>query len=197
MMRRRRLLSATAGALAVLPFTLSKAQAFSVAAPRGGTPGCALYPISVNYPALAEPNGELRIERFWPAEIRSTAVARWDFDLSLVDDTGIPRSYYAWQLRRSGSGQQSVGNGLRMRFPPGTQLGALATVQRRDARGGLSTHGWAAHLPNATLAVIATARASTGAPPAMELLRFDPSSRKLTLSSGEKRDFDALLIETS
>jgi hypothetical protein len=159
--------------------------------------GCALYPISVNYPALAEPNGELRIERYWPAEIQTTAVARWDFDLSLVDDTGIPRSYFAWQLRRSASGQETAGNGLRMRFPAGSQLAALATVQRRDARGGLSTQGWAALLPNATLAVIATARASTGAPPAMELLRFDPTRRKLTLSSGEKRDFDALLIETS
>ncbi len=196
-MRRRGLLNAAAGALAVLPFTLSKAHAFSSAAPRGGLAGCALYPISVNYPALAEPIGELRIERFWAAEIHSTALARWDFDLSLVDDTGIPRSYCAWQLRRSSSGQQSAGNGLRMRFQPGTQLGALAIVQRRDARGGLSTHGWAAHLPNATLAVIATARASTGAPPAMELLRFDPTRRTLSLSDGDKRDFDALLIETS
>ncbi len=175
----------------------SQAGAFSGASPVGGAPGCALYPVSVNHPGLAEPNGELRIERYWSAEIHTTTLARWDFDLSLIDDTGIPRSYFAWQLRRSGSGQQSAGNSLRMRFPPGSQLGALATVQRRNQRGGLYTQGWAAQLPNATLMVIATARASTGAPPALELLRFDPTRRLLTLSTGDKRDFDALLIETS
>ncbi len=195
-MRRRGLLAA-AGAIAALPFLPLKADGYSVSAPPGGIPGCGLFPISVNHQALAEPNGELHLERFWPAEIRTSAVARWDFDLSLVDDTGIPRSYYAWQLRRSGSGQQSAGNGLRMHFPPDSQLIALATVQRRNDRGGLYTQAWASRLPNATLMVITTARESTGMPPELELLRFDPANRTLTLSSGDRRDFDALLIQTS
>lgn len=195
-MRRRGLLSATVGALAVLPFTRSTAHALAWAMPRVASTGCALYPISINSPAVAEPNGELRIERFWPAEIRSTAIARWDFDLSLVDDTGIQRSYFAWQLRRSASGQETAGSSLRMRFPAGSQLAATATVQRRDETGVLSTQRWSALLPNGTLAVIATARASTGAPPTMEMLRFDPIRRQLALKGGEKRDFDALLIET-
>lgn len=196
-MRRRGLLAAAAGAFAALPFVSLKAGPFSAVALARVTPGCGLYPISVNQPGMAKHIGELRIERFWPAEIQSTSVARWDFDLSLLDDTGIPRNYFAWQLRRSRSGQQSAGNSLRMRFQPGSQLGALATVQRRDEHGGLETHAWSSVLPNATLMVIATARASTGAPPELKLLRFDPVRRTLVLSSGEKRDFDALLIETS
>lgn len=196
-MRRRGLLAGAAGAFAALPFVSLKAASFSASPLARRTPGCGLYPISVNHPGLAEPIGELRIERFWPAEIQSTAVARWDFDLSLVDDIGIPRNYFAWQLRRSRSGQESAGNSLRMHFPPGSQLRAMATVQRRDERGGLETHAWSSLLPNATLMLIATARASTGATPALKLLRFDPVRRTLSLSSGEMRDFDALLIETS
>lgn len=199
-MFRRNLLLAAVGSVAMLPFTSERAQASNQAQTLGGPasngPGCACYPISVDYAALAEPNGEMRLERYWPAQIHSSTVARWDFDLSLVDDSGIPRTFHAWQLRRTLSGQVSAGGGLRMRFPPGSSLGALATVHRRDSRGGSRISGWAALLPNATLAVITTARASTGVPPAMELLRFDPVRRELSLSSGDKRDFDALLIQT-
>ncbi len=194
-MRRRGLLAAAASAAAVLPFVSLEAAALGAEWTRR-TPGCALYPIPTNAPGVSAPGGQLHIERYWPAEGKGI-LARWDFDLSLLDDTGIPRSFYAWQLRRSASGQLSTGSGLRMRYEPGSRLAAQATLHRRDARGRVSTQFWTAPLPEATLMVVATARASTGAPPAVELLRFDPVGRSLTLSTGEPRDFDALLIQTS
>ena len=195
-MRRRGLLAAAASAVAALPFVSLEAAALGAEWTRR-TPGCALYPIPSNVPRLSAPGGELHIERYWPAEGQGIALARWDFDLNLVDDTGIPRSFYAWQLRRSASGQLSAGSGLRMRYEAGSRLAAQATLHRRDARGRVSTQIWTTPRPEATLMIVATARASTGAPPAVELLRFDPVGRSLTLSTGEPRDFDALLIQTS
>lgn len=195
-MRRRGLLAAAASAVAALPFVSLEAAVLGAEWARRA-PGCALYPIPTSTPLPASPAGELHIERYWPAEWQGGALARWDFDLSLVDDTGIPRSFFAWQLRRSAGGQLSAGSGLRMRYEPGSRLAANATLQRRDARGRLSSQIWTAPLPSATLMIVATARASTGAPPAVELLRFDPVGRSLTLSTGEPRDFDALLIKTS
>ena len=195
-MRRRGLLAAAAGAVAALPFLSLKAATLGAEWTRRA-PGCALYPIPSDAPLPASPPGELHIERYWPAELPGVAVARWDFDLNLVDDTGIPRSFHAWQLRRSASGQLTAGSGLRMRYDPDSRLAANATLQRRDARGRLSTQTWSTPLPGATLMIVATARASTGAPPAVELLRFDPVGRSLSLSTGEPRDFDALLVQTS
>lgn len=158
----------------------------------GGAPGaCALLPIDVSQRVVGAPISELRILKFLPGET-ATGVNRMDLDLTVPDAAYLPRTIYAWQLRRASNGAPYSSNQVRMRFPLGTQATLTATV--RTATG---TRVFDASLPNGSLMVLTTARSSTGAPPALLDLRYQPGKSLLTLADGSPRDFDALILQTA
>jgi hypothetical protein len=160
--------------------------------PLGASPGnCALLPIEVSQRVVGAPVSELRILRFLPGET-ATGVQRIDLDLTLPDQYSLPRTIYAWQLRRSTSGAAYASNQVRMRFPLGTSLALTATV--RTASG---TRVFDASMPSGSLMVLTTARKTTGAPPALLDLRYDPRKGLLMLADGTPRDFDALILQTT
>lgn len=154
--------------------------------------GCALLPIEVRDPEMGSRSVELRISRFFPDQTGGS-IARWNLDLLLADANNQLRTVYAWQLQRAHNGLVSAGPGLRMRFPDRAYIDVSTTL--RTAAGANSA--FSARLPNSTLMVLATARAKTGQPPAMRDLRFDPAKVDLLMADGTRRDFDALLLQTS
>ena len=190
-MNRRQLICAAAGVAVALK------SGVSIAGGRGFVSPCALLPISVSQRATGAAITELRVEKFLPAQMDAALLARWDLDLAVLSDSGIANTIYAWQLRRTLSGLSMPANSLRMRFPSGARVGAMSSVLRRVPGSVSQTAYWSAPLPNGSLMVLTTARSSTLAPPTMADLRFDAASRELYLADGSKRDFDALLIETT
>lgn len=192
-MNRRQLICATAGVAVVLKSGVGIAAGDRVTT----SPTCALLPISVSQRAQGAAISQLRVEKFLPAQMDAAVLARWDFNLVVMSDSGIAKMIYAWQLRRSASGLSMPANSLRMRFPTGTRIAAMSAVQRRLPGRVAQTSNWAESLPNGTLMVLTTSRSSTSAPPTMADLRFDATLREIYLADGSRRDFDALLIETT
>lgn len=191
-MKRRQLLIAAGLAAGSPAYAGSEITTGRGLVPLGGTPGnCALLPIEVNQRVTGAPISEIRILKFLPGEV-ATGVQHMDLDLTVADASNLPRSIYAWQLRRSGSSAPSASNQVRMRFPLGTPLALTATV--RTATG---TRVFDASLPNGSLMVLTTARRSTNAPPALLDLRYQPAKSLLTLADGSPRDFDALILQTA
>lgn len=152
---------------------------------------CALLPIEFDQPTVGNPIKELQIVKYWASET-ATNVARWDLDLQVYDQFGLPQWVYAWQLRRSVSGHAMPANGIRMRFPLTARIDMTTTV--KEASG--STGVFSTNVPNSTLMVLATARQSTARPPGISDLRFDPNKGRLYPADGGPRDFDALLLRT-
>lgn len=152
---------------------------------------CALVPLANEGGVASASVSELQILGFLPAEVASS-VRRIDFDVDVADDDGTLRTIYAWQARRAASGATSCGSRMRMRFAGGTLIQASATVV--DAQG--TERMFAGTLPVGHLLALATARRSTGAPPRLQDLWFDPVLSMLRLLDGSPRDFDALLLRT-
>lgn len=162
--------------------------------PAGGAVAvpCALLPIEYTQRATGAPIGQLQIAKYWANQTTST-LALWNFDLQVYDNQSLPQWVYAWQLRRSASGMSMPSNGVRMRFPTGAQLDMTATVRARTGTAQV----FSAKVPNGALMVLATARTTTGRPPEMMDLRYDPARTSLYMTDGSPRDFDALLLRTT
>jgi hypothetical protein len=199
-MNRRKVL--VAGGLAAMSAMAFGKNTVGVAGIAGGdvrppaqapaAPACALLPIEVTQRATSAPITELRIIRYWPSET-SSGLARWDFDLQVFDQSGLPQWVYAWQLRRSASGLTMPSQGVRMRFPQGARLDMASTVKLAAGKAEVFN----ASVPNGSLMVLATARQRTGHPPQLGDLRYDAGRALLYLADGSPRDFDALLLRTS
>lgn len=191
-MKRRQVLVAAGLAAGSPAFAGSEISTGRVIIPLGGVPGnCALLPIEISQRVTGAPVSEIRILKFLPGET-STGVNHMDLDLIIPDAANLPRTIYAWQLRRSASGAPQASNQVRMRFPLGTTLAMTATVRTQTG-----TRVFDASLPNGSLMVLTTARRSTGAPPALLDLRYQPAKSLLTLADGSPRDFEALILQTA
>lgn len=192
-MKRRQIL--VAGGLAVAGgFALAQSRQTSRGTDAGGVVSAAgaLLPISVNARVVGAPIAELQVQRFLPAEAK-TSLVRWDFDLELVDESSLVRTIYAWQLKRTRDGRTSSGSSLRLRFPQGARLAIASTIHGQSGQSQV----YSATLPSSTYMVLVTPRASTGLPPALADLRFDAGKQRLSLADGSPRDFDALLLLTA
>ncbi len=194
-MQRRHFLTASTGALCALPLLSSPLQAMSWCLGGARSGDCALHRLPALSPLGALSEGDLRIGQYWPAQIKPASLAVWSVDLEIVDQDGIPRRVYAWQLTRSVHGADSPANSLRMRVPETSSIGLSATMKHRDALGRLQPQHWHGQLHRDSSMLLTTSRASTGLPPVSADLRFNAEQRALQLADGGARDFDALLIQ--
>ncbi|MEZ5469836.1 MAG: hypothetical protein R3F18_19520 [Lysobacterales bacterium] len=152
----------------------------------------ALLPVELSPYSGTRVANRVEVIGFLPAEV-SSGVSRLDFDIQLVDPLAGLRTIYAWQARRLGQGLISAAGNLRMEFD--SSLGKNAVVTVLDERGMART--LSSSLPANGLLALVTPRRSTAAPPSIDQLRYDPIKKEMRLVSGERRDFETLLIRTS
>ncbi|MCB1600522.1 MAG: hypothetical protein KDI66_10960 [Xanthomonadales bacterium] len=152
----------------------------------------ALLPVELSPYSGTRVANRVEVIGFLPAEL-SSGVSRLDFDIQLVDPLTGLRTIYAWQARRLGQGLISAAGNLRMEFD--SSLGKNAVVTVLDERGMART--LSSSLPANGLLALVTPRRSTAAPPSIDQLRYDPIKKEMRLVSGERRDFETLLIRTS
>ena len=152
----------------------------------------ALLPVELSPYSGTRVANRVEVIGFLPAEV-SSGVSRLDFDIQLVDPLAGLRTIYAWQARRLGQGLISAAGNLRMEFD--SSLGKNAVVTVLDERGMART--LSSSLPANGLLALVTPRRSTAAPPSIDQLRYDSIEKEIRLVSGERRDFETLLIRTS
>lgn len=200
-MNRRKVLVAAVGSMAGLGSGMASAMVGG-----GGMPGlfgaainlagrnepCALLPVSA--PAgTAAATSLVHMKRFFPnAVLGRGALAQFTLDLRLVDNKGMARTVYAWQMRRRPDAQAQAG-GFRMQF----LADYVDVVANFRLEGSRTATTWSGAVPRGTDSILVTPRLSTGRVPDAISLRFDVDKQELTMADGSLRDFDAVLLHAA
>lgn len=200
-MNRRNLLVAAVGSVASLGSGMASAMAGGnglaglVGAAinlAGRNEPCALLPVSAP-PMAAAATSLVHMKRHFPNVVLGRgALAQFTLDLRLVDNKGMARTVYAWQMRRRPD-SQAPATGFRMQF----LADYVDVVANFRLEGSRTSTSWSGAVPRGTDSILVTPRLSTGRVPEAIDLRFDVAKQELTMADGSLRDFDAILLHAA